>query len=295
MKNFKVMRARKRDSLPALGYGEIAYIDNTSLMVGTSQSEDFVVNDYKNLLNVPDDASVSSAIAGEDIVEGTVVYVNAAPAAFKASSQTPALSRAVGVAISNALTSETLYMRVAGEMVLPSWGFIPGKPVYLAGTSGGLTQDYGSIPYDEMQTLIGIALNETTLLVAIQQDRGTRVVKPDALNGTISMDEGRVYIPGYKQASIPLHLSGEIDVIATSNVERVQWMVSIRKGTTATYSTTISAAVLGDQVSMMEFGMLSIGEDIEPVFEVVSAGGALRLSCTCVEAMSVKYVRKVVG
>ena len=60
----KIARSVSRANLPSvLEYGELAYVKNAKLIVGNGDS-DFVVNDFNNLINVPESANAVTSVNG---------------------------------------------------------------------------------------------------------------------------------------------------------------------------------------------------------------------------------------
>lgn len=62
----KIARSTTRANLPTvLEYGEFGFVNAKKLIVGNNDGTDFVVNDFNNLLNVPDFANAVTSVNGK--------------------------------------------------------------------------------------------------------------------------------------------------------------------------------------------------------------------------------------
>jgi hypothetical protein len=109
---------------------------------------------------------VRSGTAGEDLNAYDCAYLETNIRWYKTNASTDAKSDGIlAIVLANTVNGADGQFQTAGPITSPAWLWVPGRPIYLAATPGGLTQTAPVTPGSQVR-VVGYAIGAQTIMLA---------------------------------------------------------------------------------------------------------------------------------
>lgn len=242
----KVARATTRQNLPSvLDYGELGYIKNSQLLIGNGDGSEFILNDWKNIVNRPTGDFVT-IVAGDNLTAFTPVAVNENGRAVVADKGNELRARVYGFTRTSAYLGYPVELQIGGSLVNPAWSLTAGT-TYFLGTAGGLVPSTAGFIATDIIAPLGIALDAHTLALNIEMGYLPGVTSLNGRAGAVTVTKADVGLADVENTKLSTW-AGTTSISTVGVISSGTWnggTITVAKGGTGLSAPGSANTILG--------------------------------------------------